>query len=243
MLVAEYLNNTGVQWDLKVSQRSLVIEIKERHAIAQKVADDLLENCLDFLAQSAANLRLEDARIRWSKKRGHEHRVPAVWSNCKHSQEEYYMTSFTQNPDRFVWFGGIILPELRPILSRMEDSEEPTGLVQPVMDGDSVIKTIQWGINKASVDLFNFNAMSMEDMKSAIQRDTSGDWYPEDLDRKRQLYQQSGTHFEQTARIRTKTGWMKVHFQCERIGVGDLVLSRGRQVSEMAENPELLTLV
>lgn len=244
MLVADYLNRTGVQWDLKVSRQSLVIEIKEKATIAQKVADDLLDNCIDFLADSAANLHLEDTRIRWSKKRGDEHRVPALWSSSsKHNQEDYYMTSFTQSPDRFVWFGGIIVPELRPVLAKMEDSDEPTGLVQPVTSDDSVIKTVQWGINKASVDLFGFNAMSMEDMKAAIQRDTSGDWYPEDLERKRQLYHQADSRFEQAARIRTKAGWMLVHFRCERTGVGELVLSRGKQESDIVERPELLVAV
>jgi hypothetical protein len=146
-----------------------------------------------------------------------------------------------QPPEGFVWFGGVIVPALRPILDRMESSDEPTGLVQPTTDS-SVIKTIQWAINKASVDLFGFDALSMEDMKAAIQRDTSDDWHPEDLEQKRQLYQQADNRFEQTARIRTKTGWMLIHFQCERTAVGDLVLSRGRQVSEMVERPELLTL-
>jgi hypothetical protein len=243
MLVADYLNRTGVQWDLKVSRQSLVIEINEKTAIAQKVADELLDHCIDFLADSAANLRLEDARIRWSKKRGHEHRVPALWSDSnKHNQEDY-MTSFKQTPDRFVWFGGIIVPELRSILARMEDSDEPTGLVQPIKNGESVIRTVQWGINKASVDLFGFNAMSMEDMRAAIQRDTSGDWYPEDLARKRQLYSQADSRFEQVARIRTKEGWMLVHFQCERTDIGELVLSRGKKESDVVERPELLMKV
>lgn len=148
-----------------------------------------------------------------------------------------------QTPEQFVWFGGIINPSLKPFLDRMENSDEPTGLVQPTLNDEGVIKTIQWGINRASVDLFGFNALSMEDMRSAIQRDTSGDWFGPDLEEKRRLYQQADTRFEQTARIKTKAGWIKVHFQCERIGVGNLVLSRGRQVSEMAERPELLTLV
>lgn len=156
-------------------------------------------------------------------------------------QTERSLLTSAQPPEGFVWFGGVIVPALRPILDRMESSDEPTGLVRPTTDNAS-FKTIQWAINKASVELFGFDAVSMEDMKAAIQRDTSNDWYPEDLERKRQLYQQAETRFEQTARIRTKNGWMLLHFQCERTGVGDLVLSRGRQVSELVERPELLTL-
>lgn len=148
------------------------------------------------------------------------------------------LTTQIQPTEGFVWFGGVITPALRPILERMENSEEPTGLVQPVETG--TIKTIQWAINRASVDLFGFNALSMDDMKAAIQRDTSGDWYPEDLERKRQLYRQADTRFEQTARIQTKIGWMLIHFECQRTGIGDLVLSRGQQTSELVERPELL---
>lgn len=150
--------------------------------------------------------------------------------------------NIVQTPNQSIWFGGVYSSELRPFLDRMGDSEEPTGLVLPVVGGDSIIRTVQWGINRASIDLFGFNSMSIKDMQSAIQRDTSGDWFGPDLEEKRRLYENAGSRFEQTARIRTKAGWMKVHFQCERIDVGNLVLSRGRQVSEMAERPELLTL-
>jgi hypothetical protein len=151
--------------------------------------------------------------------------------------------SLNQEPsDGFVWFGGIIVPALRPILDRMEESGVPTGLVQPVEE-NGIIKTIQWGINKASVDLFGFNAMSMDDMKAAIQRDTSSDWYGQDLLEKQRLYRQAGTTFEQVARIRTKAGWMSVRFQSERTSVQELVLSRGEQVSEIISRPEDLILV
>lgn len=158
------------------------------------------------------------------------------------------LASSIQVPDRFVWFGGIITPDQKlqmdAVIDRMQNSDEPMGLVQPILNSNGgVIRTIQWGINKASVDLFNFNALSMEDMKAAIQRDTSGDWHPEDLEQKRQLYAQGKTRFEQAARIRTKAGWMLVHFQCERTGVGDLVLSRGKQESDVVERPELLVTV
>ncbi len=147
-----------------------------------------------------------------------------------------------QPPEGFVWFGGIIVPSLRAILDRMEESGIPTGLVQPV-ETNGAIKTIQWGINKASVDLFGFNALSMEDMKSAIQRDTSSDWYGADLLEKQRLYRQAGTTFEQVARIRTKVGWMSVRFRSERTGIQGLVLSRGEQVSEVRSRPEDLVLV
>lgn len=141
--------------------------------------------------------------------------------------------------DKFIWFGGIVTPELRSHLLRMEDSSIPTGLLQPVNE-NGVIKTIQWGINSAAVNLFNYDAMSLEDMKSVIQRDTTGDWFPEDLERKRQLYQNAGDSFEQVARIQIKGGWMQVRFQSHRIGVGDLVISTGQQESEIVEHPELL---
>jgi hypothetical protein len=242
MLVADYLDRTGVDWNLKISRQSLVIEIKEKKAIAQQVADDLLENCLDFLAQSAANLHLEDTRIRWSKKQGHEHRIPAFLSDSKF-KGEYCMSLSAQNPNSSIWFGGIYSPELRPFLDRMGESDKPTGLVLPVISGNSVIRTIQWGINRASIELFGFDSMSVEDMQAAIQRDTTGDWFAPDLEEKRRLYENAGTEFEQVARIRTKAGWIKVHFQCERIDVGNLVLSRGRQVSEVAEAPDLLALI
>lgn len=161
-------------------------------------------------------------------------------------KREMSMTSSTLSlnqppPEGFVWFGGIIIPALRSILDRMEESDTPTGLVQPV-EQNGVIKTIQWGINKASVDLFGFDALSMDDMKEAIQRDTSGDWYGEDLLEKQRLYRQGGSAFEQVARIRTKAGWMLVRFQSERTGVRDLVLSRGQQASEVMARPEDLVL-
>jgi hypothetical protein len=145
-------------------------------------------------------------------------------------------------PQGFVWFGGLLLSELEPITDRMKASDIPTGLVQPV-EVNGVIKTIQWGINKASVELFGFDALSLDDMKAAIQRDTSGDWYGEDLLQKQYLYRNAGTKFEQVARIRTKTGWISVRFKSERTGIHGLVLSQGEQVSEVASKPESLILV
>jgi hypothetical protein len=142
-------------------------------------------------------------------------------------------------PEGFVWFGGIIVPSIRSILSGMEEADQPTGLVEPV-EFNGTFKTIQWGINHASVNLFGFNAMSMDDMREAIQRDTSGDWHPEDLYRKQQLYKNAGSSFEQVARIRTKAGWMLVRFHSERTGVRNLVLSRGQQESDVVANPDLL---
>jgi hypothetical protein len=150
--------------------------------------------------------------------------------------------STTQPPNKFVWFGGIITPDLEPHIKAMRESDQPTGLVQPILDG-GVIKTIQWGINGASVSLFNFDAMSMEDMRAAIQRDTSGDWFPEDLERKRDLYQNGGSSFEQVARIRTKSGWMLVKFQTQRLDVENLFISQGQQESDVVQRPDLLLSV
>lgn len=146
-------------------------------------------------------------------------------------------------PEGFVWFGGVIVPAIRLVLEQMENSEEPTGLVEPEIGEDGILRTIQWGINRASVDLFGFNALSKEDMQSAIQRDTTSDWYPADLEAKRRLYNGEDSFFEQTARIKTKIGWMLVHFKCQRTGIKNLVLSRGRQESEIVERPELLVAV
>ena len=208
--------------------------IKEEPGVCDRIA----------LLVKKANFRLAQLYVPGRRKRT-INVLASMAPQQNHREETMTSTPLSMNlqpPEGFVWFGGVIVPALRPILDRMESSDEPTGLVQPTTD-NSVIKTIQWAINKASVDLFGFDALSMDDMREAIQRDTSGDWYPEDLERKRQLYQQADNRFEQTARIRTKAGWMLLHFQCERTGVGDLVLSRGRQVSEMVERPELLTLV
>jgi hypothetical protein len=155
--------------------------------------------------------------------------------------------SNTRPPDEFVWFGGMITPDLQPhiegIIARMRESDKPTGVVQPTINNDGVIKTIQWGINKASVSLFNFDALSLEDMKAAIQRDTSGDWFPDDLEEKRRLYEQAGSNFEQVARIRTKSGWMLVRFQTQRLDVGNLFISQGQQESEVVQRPDLLLAV
>jgi hypothetical protein len=149
------------------------------------------------------------------------------------------LASSIQAPEQFVWFGGLITPDLRHYLLQMEESPTPTGLLQPVREG-GIIKTVQWGINSAAVNLFNYDALSEEDMKAAIQRDTSGDWFPEDLEEKRRLYQQAGDSFEQIARIQIKSGWMLVRFQTQRIGVSNLVLSTGQQESEIMERPDLL---
>jgi hypothetical protein len=143
-------------------------------------------------------------------------------------------------PEGFIWFGGIIVPAIKSILKEMEDAEEPTGLVEPVEVEGGGFKTIQWGINRASVNLFGFDALSMDDMREAIQRDTSGDWHPDDLERKRQLYRDEGSKFEQVARIRTKAGWMLVQFSSRRTGFRNLVLSRGEQASEVVASPDLI---
>lgn len=144
--------------------------------------------------------------------------------------------------DRYVWFGGVITEPLDYHLKRMRDASEPMGLVQPIIQ-NGILKTIQLGINPASIRLFQFDALSMNDMQSAIQRDTTDDWYPEDLDLKRQLFQQAGETFEQVARIRTKTGWMRMWFGWERIDIADgsyLAIGRGRQESDIVASPDLL---
>ena len=167
--------------------------------------------------------------------------VQQVEDNFNMNEQSQSVTDgVIRNPnEKFIWFGGVVTPDLRSHLLRMEDSPIPTGLLQPINEG-GVIKTVQWGINSAAVSLFNYDAMSLEDMKSVIQRDTTGDWFPEDLERKRQLYQDAGDSFEQVARIKIKRGWMLVRFQSHRIGVGNLVVSTGQQESEVVERPELL---
>jgi hypothetical protein len=149
--------------------------------------------------------------------------------------------SDTQGKDNFLWLGGRLTEDLKIHLKRMEDSESPMGLLEPRLSG-GVIKTIQWGINSASVKLFNYDALSDEDMEAAILRDTTGDWFPEDLERKRHLYQQGGDTFEQVARIKIKTGWMLVRIQSHRIANGNLVMVSGQQESQVVEQPEMLVL-
>lgn len=158
--------------------------------------------------------------------------------------QEVFMTSLsnTQVPDHFVWFGGIIDEPTDHCIKRMRESDEPMGLVLPVQE-NGIVKTIQLGINKASIDLFQFNDKSIEDMRSAIQRDTSGDWYGEDLGVKQQLFRDAGTSFEQSARIRTKLGWILMWFGWERVEGSSLVIGRGRQQSDVVDSPDRLLLV
>jgi|GEM_PF-2667477 hypothetical protein len=149
--------------------------------------------------------------------------------------------SLDQDPPKgFVWFGGVIVPAINSILQEMEDAEKPTGLLEPIHIYGRGLETIQLGINAASVKLFGFDAMSTDDMKAAIQRNTSKDWYPDDLEKKRQLYRDAGSEFEQVARIRTKAGWMLVRFWSRHTGFGNLVLSQGEQASEVVASPDLI---
>ncbi len=158
--------------------------------------------------------------------------------------QEVFMSSLSniQAPDRFVWFGGIIDEPTDRCIKRMRESDEPMGLVLPIEES-GIIKTIQLGLNKQSIDLFQFNDKSMEDMRAAIQRDTSGDWYVADLEIKRQLFRDAGMKFEQVARIKTKFGWMLMWFGWERIENSPLVIGRGRKQSEVVSSPEQLLAV
>lgn len=218
---------------LEGMEEAKAVELIERPGVYERIA---------LLARRAG---AQLAQIRCP---GQENGFPvfAATSDEDYKQEKTAMSqiplSNTQQPDKFVWFGGIITPELEPHIKAMRESDQPTGLVQPILD-KGIIKTIQWGINGASVSLFNFDALSMEDMKEAIQRDTSGDWFPDDLEEKRRLYQQAGSSFEQVARIRTKSGWMLVRFQTRRLEFGNLFISQGQQESDVVQSPSLLLTV
>lgn len=154
------------------------------------------------------------------------------------TQSQLSTTPATDRED-FIWFGGMIVPELDYSLKLMRDSAEPMGLVLP-FQGEGILKTLQLGINASSVKLFGFDQHSFEDMRAAVQRDTSGDWFEEDLELKRQLFRDAGNQFEQTARIKTKDGWFLMWFGWERISGSDCVIGRGRKESEVVQSPELL---
>ncbi len=216
--------------------------------MAQATARNLIKKpgVYDRIALLVRQAGAEMAQIRCPGKKNGFPVFAAAALNEDHLHEttmtNHSLLSFTQAPDNFVWFGGIHTPDLRPHIAQMEDSDQPMGLVQPHIDG-GVIKTIQWGINRASINLFNFDALSPEDMRAAIQRDTSGDWYPDDLEEKRSLYQQASSNFEQVARIQTKNGWMLVRFHTQRLDFGNLFICQGQQESDLVQSPDLLMAV
>lgn len=86
------------------------------------------------------------------------------------------MTHNSSSLPTFPWIGGRVemTPTLYTALGEMMQSEDPMGLV--------VAETnIQIWVNPAAVKLFGLTSM-----EEAIPRDTTKDWLPRDLERKRQ---------------------------------------------------------
>jgi hypothetical protein len=149
----------------------------------------------------------------------------------------------------FVWLGGQFdrTETLEYQIDRMRESEEPMGLVLPYTTNNGELnngelKTIQLGINKASVQMFGFNEKSVEDMRTAIMRDTSDDWHPDDLLYKREQFLYVGSKcFEQVARIKMSWGWwVLIRFSWERVEGTNLVIGQAKVESDPVERVELL---
>lgn len=242
MLVAEFLNEKGVEWSLRISKESFIVELQamtvER---SRSVADELVDVCTDFLALSAAKLNLRDARVRWSRRKGHEHRIPAIWASASPGQLKKRQLggtmSFSQTQsttERFIWFGGtvIITESLEYELRGMMETETPMGLILPD-------RNIQIGLNPASVRLFG-----LSQIEEGVQRDTSSDWFPEDLQRKHQAIRDAGDGpFEILARIRTKNGWLLMRNQYRFIENRSLLIATGVRESDLVPTPEALVVV
>jgi hypothetical protein len=145
-------------------------------------------------------------------------------------------------PDKSLWFGGdVILTEsLEYHLKAIRESNKSMGIIQP-KHKDGILKTIQLGINPASIQMFQFNASSFDDFQEAVRRDTSGDWFPDDLDRKRQLFRDAGDEpFNMRARIKTKTGWILIEATYQYIENRTLAIATAKQQGEVVARPELL---
>jgi PAS domain-containing protein len=97
----------------------------------------------------------------------------------RHSRN-FTMNSNVNAPDK-IWMGGRVemTRSLYNALGEMIDSDQPQGLV--------TTDNIQVWLNPAAVRLFKLTSM-----EEAVPRDTSRDWLPVDLERKRQKVRDAG---------------------------------------------------
>ncbi len=137
------------------------------------------------------------------------------------------MTSNLYAPGK-IWMGGRVEMS-RPLynaLGEMIDSDQPQGLV--------TTDNIQVWLNPAAVRLFKLTSM-----EEAVPRDTSRDWLPVDLERKRQMVRDAGdSPFEIDYSTSIGDGtWKKLINQYRLVDNRYLV---GMNISsEIIERPEL----
>jgi hypothetical protein len=223
---------TGFEWNLRIAERSLIVEVPEK-----SIADQLLDTYTSDLATAAVRFGREDIRLRWSRRRGGEHRIPATWAACykfdNFSTGQTTMTQSISPDDNYVWFGGTVVytESLEYHLNQMRETTTPMGLILP---GD---RTIQVGLNPASIRLFGLSRI-----EQGVRRDTTDDWFEPDLEIKRQKIRDSGDEpIEILARIKIGTqGWRLMRNTYQFIENRTLLIAQGQTESEVVATPELL---
>lgn len=131
----------------------------------------------------------------------------------------------------FPWMGGRIemTRSLYDALGEMIDADQPMGLVR-------ADNSIQLWVNPSAVQLFRLTSI-----EEAVPRDTSADWLPVDLERKRQMIRDAGERpFEITYSTQVGDGTWKRLTNRYRL-VDNVYLVGSSLASEIIETPELIS--
>lgn len=131
----------------------------------------------------------------------------------------------------FPWMGGRIemTRTLYDALGEMIDADQPMGLVR-------ADNSIQLWVNPAAVQLFRLTSI-----EEAVPRDTSTDWLPVDLERKRQMIRDAGDRpFEITYSTQVGDGTWKRLTNRYRL-VDNVYLVGSSLASEIIKAPELIS--
>ncbi len=139
----------------------------------------------DELAVAAYKFRRKLVRIFWSMSEADRPipiRPKASSKVCQTGGNFSMNTSTELQIPNGIWMGGRIelTKPLYNALGEMIDSDKPQGLV-------TASDSIQFWLNPAAVELFQ-----LPSLEAAVPRDTTRDWLPSDLERKRQMIRDAG---------------------------------------------------
>ncbi len=172
------------RWQLKLGKSSLVVEVDSK-----EIADLIVDTCCDELAVSAANLSRGHTCVRWSRKKGYEHKIPALWAGDSTTIKYTPFISEVKEMSKktpIVTTPGIELGALRlsmPILKVFEgfmaDPAIKGGLVRIAdLSGDEVrfLDERQVALTEASAELIVNSSL-----EEAVTRQRSSYWHPDYL--------------------------------------------------------------
>jgi PAS domain-containing protein len=181
-------------WELLVGEDALYLD----GVPSQSEARAFVKRFFAQLAASTAQMKRQYFQVRYPGASENSCRIPVSMANS--FRENYMSSSSSLEIPNTIWMGGWVKMSrtLYNALGEMIDSDRPQGLV-------TAADSMQIWLNPAAVQLFKLSSI-----EQAVPRDTSRDWLPIDLERKRQMIRDAGENpFEIDYRTQVGDGTWK----------------------------------